>query len=79
MAKKPILGKNHPDDEILLKETTETIGDYRLKESADYKPKLELRDTTLKKYYELLNARLKVRNKITSLYIPKFFYFSNSV
>lgn len=59
-AKKPVAGKNHPDDENLLNLTTKTIGDYRLKESPDYSPSPEERDSTMKKYYELLQARLKV-------------------
>lgn len=53
-------GKNHPEDELLLSITKKTIGDYRLKESHDYKAEPENRMTTLKKYHELLNARLKV-------------------
>lgn len=60
MARKPISGKNHPDDEILLAQTVRSIGDYKLKESVDYKASPEKRDTTLKKYNELLLARLKV-------------------
>lgn len=62
LARKPQAGKNHPDDEILLSITTRTIGDYHLKESPDYKPNPDEKDSTLKKYHELLKARLKVSN-----------------
>lgn len=62
MTRKPVAGKNHPDDEKLLSITKNTIGDYRLKESHDYKAAPEDRITTLKKYNELLNARLKVKS-----------------
>lgn len=55
-------GRNHPEDEQLLSITKKTIGDYRLKESHDYKAAPENRMTTLKKYHELLNARLKVES-----------------
>lgn len=60
MARKPVEGKNHPEDELLLNLTKKTIGDYILKESPNYKPSIEERDSTMKKYYELLQARLKV-------------------
>lgn len=60
MARKPVSGKNHPDDEKFLAEAAKTMGDYKLKESDDYRPSPELRDTTMKKYLELLNTRLKV-------------------
>ncbi|KAJ8952046.1 hypothetical protein NQ318_010956 [Aromia moschata] len=46
VAKKPSEGKNHPDDEKLLAETKDSIGDYKLKESDDYKVAHHLKDTT---------------------------------
>ncbi|KAJ8984433.1 hypothetical protein NQ317_012496 [Molorchus minor] len=57
-AKKPVAGKNHPDDEKLLATATETIGDYKLKESDDYKLAHHQKETTVKKYQQLLDARL---------------------
>lgn len=66
-ARKPQAGKNHPDDEFLLSVTARTIGDYRLKESPDYKPLPEEKDSTLKKYNELLKARLKVSYKTINM------------
>ncbi|CAG9822879.1 unnamed protein product [Phaedon cochleariae] len=62
MSKKPIPGKNHPDDEKLLMEARNSIGDYKLKNSDDYKPPPHLRDTTVKKYKQVLDARLKQYN-----------------
>ncbi|KAG5898601.1 hypothetical protein JTB14_020977 [Gonioctena quinquepunctata] len=61
-SKKPIPGRNHPDDEKLLAEAKECIGDYRLKESPDYKPPPHLRETTVKKYKQVLDARLRQYN-----------------
>lgn len=60
MARKPVPGKNHPDDEKLLNEAKDTIGDYKLKESDDYKVPRHLRETTVTKYKQLLDANLKV-------------------
>nr|XP_023023844.1 centrosomal protein of 290 kDa-like [Leptinotarsa decemlineata] len=59
LSKKPIPGKNHPDDEKLLAEARECIGDYKLKEDLSYKPPPHLRETTVKKYKQVLDARLK--------------------
>ncbi|XP_066154142.1 cilia- and flagella-associated protein 44 isoform X2 [Euwallacea fornicatus] len=59
LAKKPIPGKNHPDDEKFLTKAKESFGDYKLKESPDYKPFPENRETTVKHYKRLLEARNK--------------------
>lgn len=67
-AKKPIAGKNHPDDEKLLSEAKENIGDYKLKESDTYKVPRHLRETTVTKYLELLEVTLRV-----VIYLKKYF------
>ncbi|KAJ8927185.1 hypothetical protein NQ314_020461 [Rhamnusium bicolor] len=59
LAKKPVPGINHPDDEKLFAEAKDTIGDYKLKEADDYKLPRHLRETTVKKYKQLMDARLK--------------------
>ncbi|XP_050303878.1 cilia- and flagella-associated protein 44 [Anthonomus grandis grandis] len=59
LARKPVPGKNHPDDEKFLKEAKESFGDYKLKESPTYKVALEDRETTVKHYKKLLETRLK--------------------
>lgn len=58
---KPVPGVNHPDDEVKLAEAMETIGDYKLKSAEDYKVPRHLRESTVKKYKQLLNMREKVR------------------
>ncbi|XP_030750373.1 cilia- and flagella-associated protein 44 [Sitophilus oryzae] len=62
MAKKPIPGKNHPDDEKFLAEAKISFGDYKLKESPDYKVNDEDRETTVKHYRKLLDTRGKQYN-----------------
>ncbi|GJQ65650.1 hypothetical protein Trydic_g7740 [Trypoxylus dichotomus] len=59
---KPIPGVNHPDDEQMLAEAMETIGDYKLKSAEDYKVPRHLRESTVKKYKQLLNMRQKQYN-----------------
>ncbi|XP_066257532.1 cilia- and flagella-associated protein 44 [Euwallacea similis] len=59
LAKKPIPGKNHPDDEKFLANAKESFGDYKLKESPDYRASPENRATTVKHYKRLLEARKK--------------------
>ena len=60
LAKKPVRGVNHPDDNVALAEARGTIGDYKLKSDITYKANQEQRETTLKKYKELLWGRVKV-------------------
>ncbi|KAF7286507.1 hypothetical protein GWI33_004914 [Rhynchophorus ferrugineus] len=62
MNKKPIHGKNHPDDEKFLAEAKQSFGDYKLKESLDYKVDVENRETTVKHYKKLLQTRGKQYN-----------------
>ncbi|VEN34308.1 unnamed protein product [Callosobruchus maculatus] len=69
-SKKPLPGKNHPDDERQLAEAKESIGDYRIKDSDDYKPPPRERETTVKKYKQVLDARLKQFN-LRHAYIAK--------
>lgn len=59
-SKKPDPDKNHPEDEKFLAEAIQNIGDYKLKEADDYKAPPEVRDTTVKKYKQVLDTRLKV-------------------
>ncbi|XP_056639556.1 cilia- and flagella-associated protein 44 isoform X1 [Diorhabda sublineata] len=61
-AKKPDPAKNHPDDEKFLQEAMQNIGDYKLKEADNYKPLPEERETTIKKYKQVLDTRLKQYN-----------------
>lgn len=60
LARKPIPGKNHPDDDKFLTEAKLSFGDYKLKESPNYKVSLEERETTVKHYKKLLETRGKV-------------------
>ncbi|KAJ3657744.1 hypothetical protein Zmor_009527 [Zophobas morio] len=62
LAKKPVRGVNHPDDNVALAEARGTIGDYKLKSDVTYKANQEQRETTLKKYKELLWGRVKQYN-----------------
>lgn len=80
MGKKPIPGKNHPDDEKFLAEAKQSFGDYKLKESPDYKVKIENRETTVKHYKKLLQTRGKVSNQIImfSLQIKIIILFNNN-
>lgn len=54
---KPKVDINNPDDEAAYNEATETIGDYKLKSSPDYTVPKHLRESTLKKYKQLLETR----------------------
>ncbi|KAL1505618.1 hypothetical protein ABEB36_005142 [Hypothenemus hampei] len=62
LARKPIPGKNHPDDEKFLAEAKLTFGNCKLKEDPDYKVPLEERKTTVKHYKKLLETRGKQYN-----------------
>ncbi|XP_060530871.1 cilia- and flagella-associated protein 44 [Cylas formicarius] len=57
LAKKPVPGKNHPDDEKFLEEAKHSFGDYKLKENFDYK--VSTQETTIKHYKKLLETRGK--------------------
>lgn len=59
-GRKPIPGINHPDDVKAIQEAEAAIGDFRLKSSEHYKPDPEKRDTTLKKYGQILRIREEV-------------------
>ncbi|CAG9858658.1 unnamed protein product [Phyllotreta striolata] len=59
LSKKPDPMKNHPEDEKFLAEALLNIGDYKLKEADDYKAPPEERDTTVKKYKQVLDTRQK--------------------
>lgn len=58
--RKPKRGERDPEDEYNLAHAAETIGDYKLKNSADYKVPQHLRETKVKKYKQLLHTREKV-------------------
>lgn len=60
MASKPKKGVNHPLDVKNLEIAENTIGDFKLKTSDDYKAPKEERETTLKAYARLLGTRLEV-------------------
>lgn len=59
---KPNPEANHPDDDRDLREAELTIGDYKLKMSPNFDPLEENRDTTLKKFKELLEVREQIYN-----------------
>ncbi|KAK5643495.1 hypothetical protein RI129_007340 [Pyrocoelia pectoralis] len=61
-AKKPIKGVNNPDDEVALAEAIETIGDFKLKTALNYTVPKHLRQSTVKKYKQLLLTRLRQYN-----------------
>ncbi|XP_031340937.1 cilia- and flagella-associated protein 44-like [Photinus pyralis] len=56
-SKKPQEGVNDPEEENLLEKAKETIGDLKLKTALDYKVPMHLRESTVKKYKQLLLAR----------------------
>ncbi|XP_058463045.1 cilia- and flagella-associated protein 44 isoform X2 [Malaya genurostris] len=56
-AKKPNPNVNHPDDDLAIKEASETIGDYKLKTDLDYEPNEDELETTMTKYRTLLRVR----------------------
>lgn len=57
---KPDPNANHPDDEKALAEAEKSIGENKLKTDPAYNPPENTKDTTFKKYTELLNIREKV-------------------
>ncbi|XP_031357853.1 cilia- and flagella-associated protein 44-like [Photinus pyralis] len=61
-ARKPVKGVNNPDDEAALAEAIETIGNFKLKTAPDYTVPKHLRQSTVKKYKQLLHARLNQYN-----------------
>uniref|UniRef100_A0A6P7GKU4 Cilia- and flagella-associated protein 44-like n=1 Tax=Diabrotica virgifera virgifera TaxID=50390 RepID=A0A6P7GKU4_DIAVI len=61
-ARRPDPNKNHPDDEKFLQEAMNNVGYYKLKEADDYKPSPDERETTVKKYKQVLDTRLKQYN-----------------
>ncbi|RZC43160.1 thyroid receptor-interacting protein 11 [Asbolus verrucosus] len=62
VATKPAVGVNYPEDDIALEEAKATIGDYKLKSDKSYKPSKSQRESTVKKYQELLLSRVKQYN-----------------
>ncbi|XP_064214804.1 cilia- and flagella-associated protein 44 isoform X1 [Tribolium castaneum] len=62
LARKPLPGVNHPDDDVALKDAKVTIGNYKLKSDITYKASKNQRETTVKKYKELLLSRVKQSN-----------------
>lgn len=73
--RKPKPGDRDPDDEAALAHAEETIGDYKLKNSADYKVPQHLRESKVKKYKQLLNTREKVCCAFLHLSALNGFYF----
>lgn len=67
LAKKPDPTKNHPEDEESLSRAESAIGDFKLKTAPDYKVPEVLRESMVKKYLQLLDARLKVLHSVCSL------------
>lgn len=61
MNSKPQKDVNHPDDVLNLTNAENTIGDFKLKTSNDYKPSAEMRETTLRAYARLLDTILEVK------------------
>ncbi|KAK9870280.1 hypothetical protein WA026_006367 [Henosepilachna vigintioctopunctata] len=63
MTLQPIEGQNHPDDVAALAYAEKNIGDLKLKTSPDYKVvNPQERETTLKKYRQILMSRRKQYN-----------------
>lgn len=64
MALQPVEGLDHPDDVAALSYAEKNIGDFKLKTSANYKvTNPQERETTLKKYRQIILSRRKVRLK----------------
>lgn len=57
---KPLEEGMDPHQEALLKQAEGTVGDFKLKSAADYKVPKEKKESTVKKYKQLLNARRRV-------------------
>lgn len=49
-----------PHQAALLKLAEETVGDFKLKSAPDYKVPKEKKESTVKKYKELLKVRQRV-------------------
>lgn len=60
-SKKPTQGVSPKEDEAVLNRARCGIGDYKLKSSLDYKVPIHLRETTVRKFQELLETRMRVR------------------
>ncbi|KAK4886372.1 hypothetical protein RN001_002643 [Aquatica leii] len=56
---KPQKGVNDPEDEVALADAMANIGDFKLKTAVDYKVPPQLRESTVKKYKQLLYTRLR--------------------
>lgn len=67
-TEKPNPDVDHPDDVKAIEDAQDTIGDYKLKSDSSFDPSEEMRDSTLKKYLELLSVREEVRINIWELY-----------
>lgn len=59
-AKKPVEGANHPDDVKAVENAKHTIGDFKLQSSDGFTVPEHLQESTLKKYQQLLESRVKV-------------------
>lgn len=60
---------NDPEDEAKYLEAVETIGDYKLKSDPNYIVPKHLRESTLKKYRQLLETRERVCFKFYKAFI----------
>lgn len=67
-AKKPVEGANHPDDVKAVENAKHTIGDFKLQSSDGFTVPEHLQESTLKKYQQLLEARVKVNASNNTLY-----------
>ncbi|XP_017782969.1 PREDICTED: uncharacterized protein LOC108567166 [Nicrophorus vespilloides] len=56
-ATKPTVASSDADDVATLKQAEDTIGDFKLKSAPDYRVPRHLRESTFKKYKELLLVR----------------------
>lgn len=77
-SQRPNPDEDHPDDVKAIEEAQETIGYYKLKSDLSYEPGENEKDSTLKKYNELLTTREEVYfcKKIFYHYNTHFFRFS---
>uniref|UniRef100_A0A336MUJ4 CSON006942 protein n=1 Tax=Culicoides sonorensis TaxID=179676 RepID=A0A336MUJ4_CULSO len=71
-ALKPDPNVNDPDDDLKIEEAEKTIGDFKLKTDPVFDSTDEMRDTTLKKFKELLEVRKEIYD-IRKAYNDKVF------
>ena len=59
-AEKPNPNLDHPNDVKIIEEAVKTVGDYKLKNDSQFEASEEERDTTIKKFTELIKIREEI-------------------